>query len=261
MIKDILQAIGSATRKLFAHWGTTLITLVLYLLLLSVLYTFFFATGVGTVTHVILSLVVLPLAALVLFFVLQGLGVSYVRIGVGPGYLLRRAFKDCWSLLLVSVPLVLLGCLDAWGSDKLKARLGYEQSKEWLRTLLWWARFVLLYIVLPLLAVHLWIAAAREGARGAYRGFLRNAAYAFAPRSLAIYALLYTIFSVVVYVLLFTKTQFGGAWVELTLLGGRIALALLLVFVGWLVTLGALAEVTARSVKLEAERADNVEVS
>ena len=252
MFKDIFQALISATRKLFAHWGTTLITLVLYVLLLLVFYAFFFATREGTVTQVILSLVVLPLAALLLFFVLQGLGVSYVRIGVGPGYLLRRAFKDCWSLLLVSVPLVLLGYLVAWGSDKLKARLGYEQSKEWLRTLLWWARFVLLYIVLPLLAIHLWIAAAREGARGAYRGFLRNAAYAFAPRSLAIYALLYTIFSVVVYVLLFTKTQYGGPWIELMLLGGRVALALLLVFVGWLVTLGALAEVTARSVKLEA---------
>ena len=252
MLKDILQAITSATRKLFAHRGTTLITLALYLLLLLVLYVFF-ATGVGTVTHVILSLVVLPLAALVLFFVLPGLGVSYVRIGVGPGYLLRRAFKDCWSLLLVSVPLVLLAWLIAWGSGKLEAKLLAAQSKEWTHTLLWWARFVLLYIVLPLLAIHLWIAAAREGARGAYRGFLRNAAYAFAPRSLAIYALFYTIFSVVVYVLLFTKTQYGGAWTELILLGGRVALALLLVFVGWMVTLGALAEVTARRVQVEAE--------
>lgn len=246
MFKDIFASITSAARKLFTNWGTTLITLVVYLLLLLVLYAFFFATGVGTVTHVILSLVVLPLAALVLFFVLQGLGVSYVRIGVGPGYLLRRALKDCWSLLLVSVPLALLAWLLVWGSGKLQAKLPDEQSKEWLRTLLWWARFALLYILLPLLAIHLWIAAAREGARGAYRGLLRNAAYAFAPRSLAVYALLYTIFSVVVYVLLFTKTQFGGAWVELGLLGGRIALALLLVFVGWLVTLGALAEVTAR---------------
>jgi hypothetical protein len=181
------------------------------------------------------------------------LGVSYVRIGVGPGYLLRRALKDCWSLLLVSVPLALLAWLIAWGSNKLKGQIGYEQSKEWLRTLLWWARFIMLYIVLPLLAIHLWIAAAREGARGAYRGFLRNAAYAFAPRSLAIYALLYTIFSVLIYVLLFTKTQVGGAWMELALLGVRVSLVLLLVFVGWLVTLGALAEVTARSVKAEME--------
>jgi hypothetical protein len=258
MIKDIFASITSAVRKLFTNWGTTLITLVLYLLLLLVLYSFFFLISERSVTHVILSLIVLPLAALVLFFVLQGLGVSYVRIGVGPGYLLRRAFKDCWSLLLVSVPLVLLAWLIAWGGGKLEAKIAPE--KEWLRAVLWWTRFVLLYIALPLLAIHLWIAAAREGARGAYRGFLRNAAYAFAPRSLSIYALLYTLFSVVVYVLLFTKTQFGGPWVELGLLGTRIGVALLLVFVGWLVTLGALAEVTARSVKLEAERIDEAQV-
>lgn len=251
MFKDIFASITSAVRKLFTNWGTTLIALVLYALLLLMLYGFFLATGVGTVTHVILSLVVFPVAALVLFFVLQGLGVSYVRIGVGPGYLLRRAFKDCWSLLLVSVPLALLAWLIAWGSGKLRAQIPYE--KEWLRAVLWWARFVLLYIALPLLAIHLWIAAAREGARGAYRGFGRNAAYVFAPRSLSIYALLYTIFSLVVYVLLFTKTQFGGPWMELGLLGTRVGLALLLVFVGWLVTLGALAEVTARSVKAETE--------
>src|SRR5690348_16390141 len=114
MFKDILEAITSAARKLFSNFGTTLIALLLYALLLVVLY-IFFTTGVGTVVHVLLSLVVLPLAAVVLFFVLQALAVSYVRIGVGPGYLLRRALQDCWKLLLVSLPLIVTALLLRFG--------------------------------------------------------------------------------------------------------------------------------------------------
>lgn len=251
MFKDIFASITSAARKLFTNWGATLIALLLYALLLLVVYVFF-ATGVGSVLHVILSLVVLPLAGLVLFFVLQAYGVSYVRIGVGPGYLLRRAFQDCWKLLLVSVPLMILAGLLIWGFDKLAEKIPpYEESKQWMRTTLAVTRFVVLYFAIPLLAIHLWIAAVREGAAGAYRGFLRNAAYAFAPRSLAIYGLLYTIFFLLVNFLLFTKTQFGGAWLELGLLSARVGVALVLIFIGWFVTVGALAEVTALAVIAE----------
>lgn len=253
MFKDIFTSIVSAARKLFTNWGATLIALLLYGLLLLVLYTFF-ATGVATVVEVILSLVVLPLAGLVLFFVLQAYGVSYVRIGVGPGYLLRRAFQDCWKLLLVSLPLIVLAGLLVWGFEKLAEQIPpYEESKRWLRTTVAVTRFVLLYFAIPLLAIHLWIAAVREGAAGAYRGFLRNAAQAFAPRSLAIYGLLYTVFFLLVNFLLFTKTQFGGAWGELALLSVRVGIALALIFIGWLVTVGALAEVTALAVKSELE--------
>ena len=252
MFKDIFASITSAARKLFTNAGATLIALLLYAVLLLVLYVFF-VTGVGTVTHVLLSLVILPLAAIVLFFVLQALAVSYVRIGVGPGYLLRRALRDCWKLLLVSLPLFVLGWLLRYGFDWAAGKLNYEQTRGWLGTCVSWARFVVLWLALPLMAIHLWLAAVREGAGAAYRGFLRHAVHAFAPRAVAIYALLFALFGVAVYSLLFTRTQFGGAWVEMSLLGGRIALALLLVFVGWLVTLGALAEVTARELKLDAE--------
>ncbi len=252
MFKDIFASITSAARKLFTNFGATLIALLLYALLLLVLYVFF-TTGVGTVTHVLLSLVVLPLAAVVLFFVLQALAVSYVRIGVGPGYLLRRALRDCWKLLLVSLPLILLAGLLSYGFGWLAGKLDYDQSRAWQGTLLNWSRFVLLYLALPLMAIHVWLAAVREGAGAAYRGFFRHLGRAFAPRTVAIYALLFALFGAAVYGLLFTRTQFGGAWVEMGLLGGRLALALLLVFVGWLVTLGALAEVTARPAQAELE--------
>ncbi|MBI1760020.1 MAG: hypothetical protein HYR56_01155 [Acidobacteria bacterium] len=252
MLKDIFASITSAARKLFTNFGATLIALLLYALLLLVLY-IFFTTGVGTVTHVLLSLVVLPLAAVVLFFVLQALAVSYVRIGVGPGYLLRRALQDCWKLLLVSLPLLLVAGLLSFGFGWLAGKLSYEQSRAWQGTLLSWSRFVVLYLALPLMAIHLWLAAAREGAGNAYRGFFRHLGRAFAPRAVAIYALLFAVFGVAVYFLLFTRTQFGGAWVEMGLLGGRLALALLLVFVGWWMTVGALAEVTALSIKTEME--------
>lgn len=252
MFKDILEAITNATRKLFTNFGATLIALLLYALLILVLYVFF-TTGVGTVTHVLLSLVVLPLAGLILFFTLQALAVSYVRIGVGPGYLLRRALQDCWKLLLVSLPLILSAWLLRIGFDWLGGKLNYEQSRAWQGTLLSWARFLVLYLALPLMAIHLWLAAVREGAGAAYRGFFRHLGRAFAPRAVAIYALLYALFGAAIYFLLVTRTQYGGVWMELGLLWGRLALALLLVFVGWLLTLGALAEVTALAAKAELE--------
>jgi hypothetical protein len=253
MFKDILDAIISAARKLFSNFGTTLIALLLYALLLLVLYVFF-TTGEGTAIQVILSVLILPLAGLILFFTLQALAVSYVRIGVGPGYLLRRALQDCWKLLLVSLPLIVTALLLRFGFNWLEGKLDYEQSRAWQGTLLSWARFVVLYLALPLMAIHLWLAAAREGAAGAYRGFFRHLGRSFAPRALAIYALLFAVFGAAIYFLLFTRTQFGGVWIEIGLFWGRLALALVLVFVGWWMTVGALAEVTARELKLEVEQ-------
>lgn len=246
MIKDVIDAVGNAARKILSNWGATLISFVLYLALLAVLY-FFFSIREATKVEVMLSILVLPLAAIVFFFVLQAIGLSYVRIGVGPGYLLKRALKDCWKLLLVSLPLILLAGAIIYFSGKLENKLAAE-SGHWKSIMLDWSRIFLLYFVLPLLAIHLWIAAIREGLGGAIRGIGHNIARAFAPRSVLTYLVVIAVFGAAAYFLFFTKTPAKTEWAELWLFGGRLAAGLILVFLGWLLALGSLAELTARRV-------------
>src|SRR5215471_3304059 len=107
MIKDIFHSIGAAAQKLFANWGALLISLALYVGLFPLLYLLTKGLSVATNLEVFLHL---PVVIATIFFLLtlQAMGVSYVRIGVGSGYLLKRALKDCWLILLVSLPVILL---------------------------------------------------------------------------------------------------------------------------------------------------------
>src|SRR5262245_13633723 len=110
MIKEIFEAIKTAGRKIFTNWAASLISFLLYGALLGVIY-LFFTTREATVLQVLLTILILPLAAIFLFFVLQAMGLNYVRQEIGPGYLLKRALSDSWKLLLVSIPVLLVAIL------------------------------------------------------------------------------------------------------------------------------------------------------
>src|SRR5262245_56907068 len=105
MIKDIFHSIVAAAQRLFSNWAALVISLLLYLALIGSVYTFF-TIREATATHVALNLV-LPIVSVGLFFLIQAMGLSYMRIGVGAGYLLKRSLKDCWMILLASIPLML----------------------------------------------------------------------------------------------------------------------------------------------------------
>ncbi|MGE0129686.1 MAG: hypothetical protein AB7U82_16525 [Blastocatellales bacterium] len=255
MIKDVFHSIGAAARKLFANWGALLISLTLYTALIGALY-LFFTTREATMPQVALSMT-LPIAAIALFFLIQAMGLSYVRIGVGAGYLLKRALKDCWKILLASLPLILLAWLifylfgkanHTFFSESLTAE---SKARAWGAIASHAAQIFLLHVFLPLIAIHLWIATVREGLAAAFKGFGRAVARALAPRSLLIYALVCAVFSAIVYFLLFKKVSFKSEWTELWAVGIKTALALLMVFIGWLLTLGSIAEMTARSAMKE----------
>jgi hypothetical protein len=249
MIKEVIEAIETAARKMFTNWGATLISMLIYAALVAVLY-FLFTTREATTIQVFLGVLVLPLAAIFFFFILQAIGLSYVRIGVGPLYLLKRALKDCWRLLLVSLPLILLAWLIVYLLGKAQAMFLGEslaiKSREWIGVVIDWVRIIILYFVLPLTAIHLWISTVREGVRGTFKGFVRSVARAFAPRSVLIYVLVVAVFGLIAYFLFFTRTPAKSEWTELWVFGARLAAALLAVFLGWLLTLGSLAELTAR---------------
>ncbi|MDX2031822.1 MAG: hypothetical protein SF339_14200 [Blastocatellia bacterium] len=247
MFKDVIQAIGGAARKLFSNWGALLISFALYAALIGVLY-LFFTTREATMTQVVLSVAILPLAAILLFFSLQGMGISYVRIGVGALYQFKRALRDSWLLLVISLPLLALcwAFVHYVGDPDPKLMNPWIESRAWLRETVWALWYPLLYVIFPLIAIHWWIAAAREGLGGALKGTARNIGRALSPRSVLIYLLNIAVFGAGAYFLFFTKIHLKSEWGELWLFGARFALGLVLVFLGWMLTLGAMAEMTAR---------------
>ncbi len=255
MIKDVFASIGAAARKLFTNFGAVLIALLFYVALWLTGYAFF-NTGLATQWQVALNLAVLPVLALILFFLLQAMGLSYVRIGVGTGYLLKRALKDFWKLLVVSLPLILL----AWALVKLFGYLdgkilasAAKRTNHWPALAVTIARWLLLYGLLPLWAIHLWMAAIREGLAPAFKSIGRCLLRALSPRSVLIYVIVLAVLGALAYFIAFTKTPIQSDWAELWIVGIRFALALLLPFIGWMLTLGAMAEMASRRALSELE--------
>jgi hypothetical protein len=249
MGKDILHSIAAAAQRLFANWAALLISLSMYLALLGSIY-LFFTIREATVTQVALNLI-LPIAAVALFFLIQAMGLSYVRIGVGAVYLLKRSLGDGWRILLASLPLILLACLIVYLFSKADQSLfsGSGLGSVAVHAL----QILLLHVILPLIMIHLWIVTVREGLAAAFKGFIRVVTSALAPRSLLIYASICAVFGAIIYLLLFKQITFKSEWTELWVVGMKTALALVLTFIGWLLTLGSIAELTARQAMKELE--------
>ena len=109
-------------------------------------------------------------------------------------------------------------------------------------------RLLLFGVFLPLIAIQLWLAAAREGLPHALVKSWRYAGRAFTPRALLTYAVGMILFGLLPYFLLFTRTPAHGAGLEIGLFTLRLLLAFALTLGGWLVTLRALGETEAAPV-------------
>ncbi|HVG35445.1 MAG TPA: hypothetical protein VM911_20510 [Pyrinomonadaceae bacterium] len=254
-----LKAIGIAARRLFGNWRALLILLLLYSVMLASLY-FFIAVREASVWQVMATFLLAALIP-VIFFVIQAIGVRYSERDVRTKDLLRWSVRDFWKLLVATIPLLLLAWLLAYLFSKFQvnvpaAATGAEATAaaaarpaavptaaelfSWKEVLLTTLRFLIFGLVLPLIAIHLWIAAARRGLKGAFRNAGRVLAGALAPGAALVYAIGLLLFGVIPYFLITTTYTRGGAWTQLTLLGTRLLLASLFMLFGWLVTLGAL---------------------
>jgi hypothetical protein len=269
LVKDVFHSIAAAGQRLFINWAALLISLSLYAAMIGAIY-LFFTIREATAMQVALNLI-LPIAAVTLFLLIQVMGLSYTRIGVGAAYLLKRSLKDCWRVLLVSLPLILIAWLIVYLFGKVDQALfggtitvessgvGRLAVRPELKGMAWVAvavnaaRILLLYCLLPLIAIHLWIEAVSQGVAAAFLELGRVVTRALAPRSLLIYALICAVFGAIIYLLLFKTITFKGEWTELWAVGIKTALALLLTFIGWLLTLGSMAELTARRAMKELE--------
>jgi hypothetical protein len=259
MIKEAFGALGASIRDLFRNWRGLLLLAALYGLLLASVY-YFFATGVANAWQLFVTALT-SAAAPLLFFLFQAAAANAALPEATAGTVARRAPRDFLKVLLLAVPVAavavlvvyLLGKLPEWlprveEAPHVSSMTGTVGSRpaplRWQEALVSSSWLLLLGIVLPLLAAHLWLSAARVGLKTTLKGFHRVVGRAFAPRSVLVYAVGLFLFGLMPYFVLFTRTGLTNAWAELSLFGLRLALVVALTFVGWVVTLGALARVT-----------------
>jgi hypothetical protein len=260
MLTESFQSIAAAARTVFRNWPSTLVMAIVYAFLLAVLY-FFVVVREATFFQVGLtfaSAIVAPL----LFFVLQAMVASEAE-NVNAVSLLKRSLAGFWKLILVTLPLIALGILIVYllgkaqhyfdtgareAAEALPRRLAETANRHdaepinWKAALLSTVRYLTFGLVLPLLAIHLWVATAREGLAPGISKLRHYLARAFAPQSVLIYVAGFLIFGIAPYYLLFRTTQTRHAWLEVSFLVARLVVVFALTLFGWVVTVRALAQ-------------------
>jgi hypothetical protein len=259
MIKESFAALGASTRDLFRNWRGLLLLAALYVLLLLSVY-YFFATGVANAWQLIVTAAT-AVAAPLLFFLFQAAAANAALPEATAGRVARRLPRDLLKVLLLAVPVAVFAVLFVYLLGKLQGWLpkvgelphvgvvaGVAGERpvplHWQDALLSSSWLLLLGVLLPLVAAHLWLSAVRVGMTATLKGFHRVVGRAFAPRSVFVYAVGLFLFGLMPYFVLFTRTAVTNGWAELTLFGLRLGLTYALTLVGWVVTLGALARVT-----------------
>jgi len=268
-MKNVLTNIFSAACELLRGWPALGVLSLLYAALLGAFY-LFITTREASVWQLLVT-VVMAVAVPVLFFVLLA-GSARAALGETRAIaLLGQALWKSWQFVLISLPLVALAALFIYGTDKLEnrvkpseaemARLIAERQERaesrpesapapqppvrWGYVVVIALRLLLLGVVLPLLAISLWLAVARDGLGNALTNMLNGSgnllARAFAPQSVLTYGVGMILFALVPYFLLFVPARVESNWLELTLFSLRLLLAFVFTLFGWAVTMRALA--------------------
>lgn len=260
MLKETFHSIATAARTVLKNWKSTLLIAIVYASLLAVLY-FFVVTREATFVQVTLTFASAIIAPL-LFFVLQAMIASDAGEG-SAGSMLRRALTSFWKLILVTLPLIALAILIVYLLGKAQARFDANVSNaaaalprrvaalanardasppiDWRAASLSTLRYLVFGLVLPLAAIHLWLATAQEGLGPAIKKLKTLLARTFAPQSILIYVVGFIIFAVIPYFLLFKTVSTKHAWLEIALMVARLAIVFALTLFGWLMTVKAIA--------------------
>jgi hypothetical protein len=263
MLTETFQSIAAAARNVFRNWQSMLIIAIVYASLLAVLY-FFVVVREATVVQVTLTFAS-AIVAPVLFFILQAM-IAGENSSSPVSSLLRRSLTSFWILILVTLPLIALGVLIVYLLGKAQAHFdanvrdaaaalprrmaanAREASPpiDWRAAMLSTIRYLAFGLVLPLAAIHLWLATVHDGLLGAIKRITTLLSRAFAPRSVLIYIAGFLIFAVAPYFLLFRTTQTKHAWLELSFLVARLVVVFALTLFGWTITVRALAQFLPR---------------
>ena len=264
MAKRIFHALNSALRHLLRNWTTLIILLVLYLAMLGAVYVFL-AAREATVAQLIVSFA-LAIAAPLLFLIIQTMAARF-RDGQGHAWaLLGGSLRDFWKLLVIGLPIIAIAVLAIYLFARIEtstpAAVVREavrgvagaprtpapkpQAANWQSIAITALKYLLFGLVLPLAAVHLWTATARDGVKEAFKNLARILARALAPQAVVTYAIGFVFFAVAPYFLIVTRTPVAGWWIDLGLFVARLLLAVVISLTGWVVTLDALGELTVQ---------------
>jgi hypothetical protein len=272
MLTETFRSMAVAARNVFRDWQSLLLIAAVYASLLAALY-FFVAVREASIGQVVLTFA-LAIAAPLLFFVLQAMIASEAE-QLTVGSLLKKALTSFWKLLLISLPLIALAVLVAYLLGKAQTHFGAALNNpatelarprnlmgknaarpiDWKAALLSAIRYLVFGLALPLAAIHLWLATAREGLGMALKKVGSHLARAFAPQSVLIYIAGFLIFGVVPYFLLFRSITTKHAWLELFLLVARLAIIFALTLIGWMITVRALSFFPVRAPSDQGEAA------
>jgi Na+-transporting methylmalonyl-CoA/oxaloacetate decarboxylase gamma subunit len=258
MIKDSLRTIADSTRDALRGWRGLVLLSALYLALLACVYEFF-STGQATVWQLVVTGAT-ALAPLLLFVLLAATVNFALPETETVGQLARRSLRDFAKVFLLALPVVGLGWLFYYLLGKLQESLPKMEEApraiisataesrpaplHWQEALMACLWIVLFGVVLPLLASHLWLSAARDGLLPTLKRIHRVAARAFAPRPALVYLVGFFVFALVPYFVLYTRTSVSNGWAEMTIFGMRLVFVFVLTLLGWTITLGALARTT-----------------
>jgi len=258
MIKDSLDALGASARETFRNWRVLLLLGALYAALLACVY-YFFATGVANAWQLLITAVTAAAAPL-LFLLLQAAAANAAVPGATASSVARGAARDLPKVLALALPVLALAALFVYLLGQLEGRVpkadeaphAYVSASveprpvplRWQGTLLSTLWLLLLGVVVPLAAAHLWLSAARIGLGATLKGLHRVMGRALLPRPVLVYMLGFLAFGLMPYFIVYTRTAVANGWAELALFGLRLALAFAFTLLGWAITLGALARVT-----------------
>lgn len=274
MTKQVLSTFFSAARGVLGDWRS--------LVALALLYAALVAAAVVFVTTREASLFQIGVTAVaaalvpVLFFAMASAAASYAVGESRTLPLVRRALRGFLKVVLVSIPLLALVVGAVWAMNKLENKVRHEPNEEasvsypadegsedesgaeegaaerrpkprvrWAYVAVSALRLLLLGVVLPLLALHLWLVAVRDGLRACVTRLHRTLARALSARSVFIYALGMIFFALLPYFLVIKRTPVSAGWLELSLLGIRLAAAFAFTLTGFLATARALARIGA----------------
>src|SRR5262245_16922713 len=227
MIKTIFNSLASSLRQLFHYWGALLIMLVLYGVMLGAVY-LFFVTREATIGQLILSLVLALLGPLS-FLIIQTMAPRYRDFKGSVWRLLGSSLRDFWKLLVIALPLIAIAALAIYLLAKIepgtppptatireavrtapaaasKTAAAKSQPVSWQAVVATTLQYLIFCLVLPLTAIHLWIATARVGLKPTFGQVGRIARRAFAPQAVITYAIGFVFFAVIPYFLVVTRT-------------------------------------------------------
>ncbi|HZH31755.1 MAG TPA: hypothetical protein VEY11_13410 [Pyrinomonadaceae bacterium] len=284
MTKNVLASIFAAARELVRSPRALAVLSALYVALIASIF-FFITTRVATLWQLFVTGASFLLAPL-LFFAVQAAGAGYAVGHRGARALARHTARSFLKVLVASIPFILLAVLSIYLLDKLeqrvqlspeeRARIEYARSSaqadegesasaaeasrpkppvRWKFLFVSALRLFVLGLVLPLAAIHLWLAVARDGLLAAFARIHRHLGRAFSARSVFAYGVGMIVFALIPYFLITKRTPVSNNTLELTIFGARIFLALSLMLFGWVMTLTALADADAGQQTATAEPA------